>query len=86
MNITTDASHTVIVDGLRVGRLVREGTTLAFYVPPSGGFSQRLLALNGLTLPPTTRQARALDALTQLRRLLESEQSSGSFYGHTDYS
>ena len=72
MNITTDASQTVIVDGLRVGRLVREGTTLAFYVPPSGGFSQRLLALNGLTLPPT-RQARALDALTQLRRLLEED-------------
>ena len=72
MNITTDANQTVIVDGLRVGRLVREGTTLAFYVPPSGGFSQRLLALNGLTLPPT-RQARALDALTQLRRLLEED-------------
>ena len=72
MNITTDASQTVIVDGLRVGRLVREGTALAFYVPPSDGFSQRLLALNGLTLPPT-RQARALDALTQLRRLLEED-------------
>ena len=72
MNIITDARNTVIVDGLRVGRLVREGTTLAFYVPPSGGFSQRLLAWNGLTLPPT-RQARTLDALTQLRRLLEED-------------
>lgn len=71
MNIITDASHTVIVDGLRVGRLVREGTNLAFYVPPSGGFSQRLLALNGITLPQS-RQARARDALTQLRSLLES--------------
>jgi hypothetical protein len=72
MNIITDASQRVIVDGLRVGRLVREGTALAFYVPPTGGFSQRLLALNGLTLPPT-RQARALDVLTQLRRLLEED-------------
>jgi hypothetical protein len=72
MNIITDARNTVIVDGLRVGRLVREGTTLAFYVPPSGGFSQRLLAWNGITLPQS-RQARALDALTQLRRLLETE-------------
>ena len=73
MNIVTDASQTVIVDGLRVGRLVREGTALAFYVPPTGGFSQRLLALNGITLPPS-RQARARDALTQLRCLLEPDE------------
>ena len=72
MNIITDASNTIIVDGVRVGRLVHEGATLAFYVPSSGGFSQRLLAWNGLTLPQS-RQARALDALTQLRRLLEED-------------
>ncbi len=72
MNIITDASQTVIVDGLRVGRLVREGASLAFYVPPSGGFSQRLLALNGITLP-RARQARARDALAQLRCLLEPD-------------
>ena len=72
MKIFADATNTVIVDGLRVGRLVREGTTLACYVPTDGGFSQRLLAWNGLTLPPT-RQARAFDAVAQLRHLLEAE-------------
>ena len=71
MKIITDASNTVIVDGLRVGRLVREGTALSFYVP-TDGFSQRLLALNGITLPQA-RQASALDALTELRRLLKAD-------------
>ena len=53
MNIIADAKYTVIVDGLRVGRLVREGATFSFYVPTDSGFSQRLLALNGITLPQT---------------------------------
>lgn len=72
MKIVTDASNTVMVDGLRVGRLVHEGTTLSFYVPPDGGFSQRLLALNGLVLPQA-RQARAIDAVAMLRRLLDRQ-------------
>ena len=65
MKIATDATNTVIVDGLRVGRLVHEGTALAFYVPSDGGFSQRLLALNGIVLP-RSRQTRAIDAITAL--------------------
>ena len=72
MNIVTDASNTVMVDGLRVGQLVQEGTTLSFYVPTDGGFSQRLLALNGVVLPQA-RQTRAIDAITALRRLLDSQ-------------
>ena len=71
MKIVTDASSTVLVDGLRVGRLVREGNTLAFYVPADSGFSQRLLAINGIVLPHT-RQARAIDVIAELRRLLEN--------------
>lgn len=70
MKIITDASSTVIVDGLRVGRLVREGDALAFYVPSDGGFSQHLLAFNGIILP-RNRQARAIDAIAELRSLLE---------------
>ena len=41
----------MIVDGLITGVLVCEGNTLSFDVPTDGGFNQRLLALNGLTLP-----------------------------------
>ncbi len=74
MNLVTDASNTVIVDGLRVGRLVREGTALAFYVPPDGGYSQRLLAFNGIAWP-TARQTQAIDALTLLRRWLDNRDS-----------
>lgn len=70
MKIATDAKNTVIVDGLRVGKLVREGTRFSFYVPTDGGFSQQLLALNGLVLPHA-RQTRAIDAITALRRLLD---------------
>ena len=73
MKIATDATNTVIVDGLRVGRLVREGTALAFYVPADGGYSQRLLALNGLTLPQA-RHARAVDAISALRRLIDNQE------------
>ncbi|MEN8131701.1 MAG: hypothetical protein ABFS45_16240 [Pseudomonadota bacterium] len=74
MKIATDATNTVIVDGLRVGRLVREGATLSFYVPTDGGYSQRLLALNGITLPQA-RQTRAIDAISVLRRLLDSQKN-----------
>lgn len=74
MKIFTDASNTVMLDGLRVGQLVQEGSTLSFYVPTDGGFSQHLLALNGIVLPQA-RQARVIDAMTALRRLLESPDS-----------
>lgn len=73
MNIFTDASNTVLVDGLRVGRLVREGTALSFYVPAEGGYSQRLLALNGLVLPQA-RHALSIDAIRALRRLLDHQE------------
>jgi len=75
MKIATDATNTVIVDGLRVGRLVREGRNFAFYVPTDGGFSQRLLALNGIVLP-RARQTRAIDAIVVLRRLLDDPDDS----------
>lgn len=72
MNLTTDAKQTVYLEDIPVGRLVDEGADQVFYVPGDGGFSQRPLPLNGISLP-CKGKARTLEAFSAFRILLKSE-------------
>jgi hypothetical protein len=74
MNLTTDAKQTVYFEDIPVGRLVDEGADQVFYVPGDGGFSQRLLPLNGIRLS-CKGKTRILEAFSALRVLLPSKQS-----------
>jgi hypothetical protein len=72
MNITTDAKQIVYLENIPVGRLVDEGTDQVFYVPGDGGFSQRLLPLNGTHLP-RRGVLKSLEPIRALWHLIEQE-------------
>ena len=66
MNLITDAKQPVYLEDIPVGRLVDEGADQVFYVPGDGGFSQRLLSLNGIRLP-CKEKTRTLEAFRALK-------------------
>lgn len=72
MKLTTDVKRTVYLNDIPVGRLIEEDIDQVFYVPADGGFSQRLLSLNGLHLPGSQR-TEEIDAIITLRQLLKRE-------------
>jgi hypothetical protein len=72
MHFTTDAKQTVYLEDIPVGRLVDEGDDQVFYVPGEGGFSQRLLPLNGIRLP-CRGKTQTLEAFFNLRNFFMHE-------------